>query len=95
MKKIGRRTILAVKIRAAVSYSQNCITIAKKYRKLDFLFKAILTSKGANINILWGNTEMGEAELLANLKELISNLSDVIPRGIKNVKALCLQVRQI
>lgn len=53
--------------------------------------QVILTSKGSNLNILWGNTEMTDDQKFENLKTLIENLPEIIPRGINNIKSINLQ----
>jgi len=53
--------------------------------------QVIITSKGVNVNIFFANTELTEQEQFENLKTLLENVNEFIPRGSKNVKSITLQ----
>ena len=52
----------------------------------------IITSKGVNVNIFFANTELSENEKFENLKALLEDVNEFIPRGEKNIKSITLQV---
>ena len=52
-----------------------------------------MTSKGPNVNIFWGNTEMTDDQKFENLQTLMQNLPEIIPRGTNNIKGINLQVK--
>ena len=60
--------------------------------KFSKQIKVIITSKGVNVNIFFANTELSEQEQFENLKTLLENVNEFIPRGSKNVKSITLQV---
>merc|ERR1711990_129194 len=65
--------------------------LAKQIQDYAKTTQVILTSKGANLNIQFGNTLMKEEEKFENLKSLLEKLDEIIPRGIKNIKVISLQ----
>ena len=64
-----------------------------KFKIFKQKIKVIITSKGVNVNIFFANTELSEQEQFENLKTLLENVNEFIPRGSKNVKSITLQVK--
>ena len=54
-----------------------------------------MTSRGANINIPFAHSLMSEEDQFDNLKSLVSQLNECIPRGFKNIKVISLQVNPL
>lgn len=65
--------------------------LAQQIEKLSKSTQVIMTSRGANINIPFGHSLMSEENLYDNLKSLVSQLDETIPRGFKNIKVISLQ----
>jgi len=59
--------------------------------KLSKSTQVIMTSRGANINIPFAHSLMSEEDQFDNLKSLVSQLNETIPRGFKNTKVISLQ----
>ena len=47
------------------------------------------------MNIWFATTEMSDEPKLQNLQSLVGELGNVIPRGVANVKAIYLQVKNL
>lgn len=65
--------------------------LEKQIEKISKSTQVILTSRGANINIPFGHNLMSDENNFENLKSLVSQLGDTIPRGFKNIKVISLQ----
>ena len=66
--------------------------LSVQIEKLSKSTQVIMTSRGANINIPFAHSLMSEEDQFDNLKSLVSQLNDCIPRGFKNIKVISLQV---
>jgi len=65
--------------------------LSAQIEKLSKSTQVIMTSRGANINIPFAHSLMSEEDQFDNLKSLVSQLNDCIPRGFKNIKVISLQ----
>ena len=69
--------------------------LSVQIEKLSKSTQVIMTSRGANINIPFAHSLMSEEDQFDNLKSLVSQLNECIPRGFKNIKVISLQVNPL
>merc|ERR1712037_494695 len=68
--------------------------LKKVKQEIDLVLRTvqfIVSGKGNNVTVHFGNTQMSEQELIDNFKCLAEKLGDLIPRGVKNVKSVNIQ----
>jgi len=68
--------------------------LKKVRQEIDLVLRTvqfIVSGKGNNVTVHFGNTQMSEQELIDNFKCLVEKLGDLIPRGVKNVKSVNIQ----
>merc|ERR1711962_180731 len=86
-----RKIPLCVNIDKTAKMAASSANLSVQLEKLSKSTQVIMTSRGANINIPFAHSLMSEEDQFDNLKSLVSQLNDSIPRGFKNIKVISLQ----
>jgi len=86
---LGKEFYKRRKVPLAVDLSKK--SLAADIEKLSKSTQIIVTPRGANMNILFGHSQMSENELFDNLKKLTQKFGEAIPRGVANIKSITLQ----